>query len=610
MDQENKISQTELLSIKGGFLKKTFKLFKPFIKWFGVIIFILFVIQIIGAFSPYLFGKSVDAVINKDLNLTFLYIGIAFLISLFQAQFLSHLKDKIQLTKLDDHIEKAFSLKSLRKMFDFSVGQHVNEHSGVKQSIVSRGQNALMNLIFNITYSILPTIIQVIATLIMLAFFDWQISLLALVFVFLYVLFSYRKNLAFYSEIDKIRKKHQAQTKLQTELFRNSTLVISESQENSTLFDFKNKWDDVTDFDNKTWLNYLESFYSNRFFIIIGQYACLAIGVYMILIGKHSTGMFVTFFAWISAIFGNIIQVMNSQRQILFQIVEIKKFYELLDILPDINKNEQGKILKDFKGEIEFKNVSFAYPYRKSVFEDEEEKNKREEGHTISDVSFKIPAGIKVGFVGVSGSGKSTIINLIRRYYDPKKGKIFIDGVPLKDLDLRWFRTQVGNVEQKIELFDRSIRENILFGLPDGVKITEENLNKIIQDASLGEFIKGLKETGLDTMIGENGIKVSGGERQRIGIARALIKNPKILIFDEATSALDAHNEKLIHDSINRSAKGRTTIIIAHRLSTVVDADMIIVVDKGKIVGVGKHNELRESCPEYQKLIKNQVVTI
>ncbi len=120
----------------------------------------------------------------------------------------------------------------------------------------------------------------------------------------------------------------------------------------------------------------------------------------------------------------------------------------------------------------------------------------------------------------------------------------------------------------------------------------------------------GLKDNGLDTMIGEGGIKVSGGERQRIGIARALIKNPKILIFDEATSALDAYNEKLIHDAINIGSKGRTTIIIAHRLSTVIDADIIFVVDGGKIVGQGKHDELKDTCPEYQKLIKNQVVTI
>jgi ABC-type multidrug transport system fused ATPase/permease subunit len=169
-------------------------------------------------------------------------------------------------------------------------------------------------------------------------------------------------------------------------------------------------------------------------------------------------------------------------------------------------------------------------------------------------------------------------------------------------------RSKIGNVEQKIELFDRSIRDNILFGIQDPTTISEDVLLKAIKDASLEDFINKLKDNGIDTVIGEGGIKVSGGERQRIGIARALIKNPQILIFDEATSALDSINEKLIHEAINRGAKGRTTIIIAHRLSTVMDADCIFVVDSGRIVAQGTHEELIKSSKEYQNLIKNQIL--
>ena len=301
---------------------------------------------------------------------------------------------------------------------------------------------------------------------------------------------------------------------------------------------------------------------------------------------------------------------MQSQRRILFQIVEIKKYFELLDIIPDINPNIDGKTISDLHGKIEFKNVSFAYPYRKSAKEEEEETSEeKEQEHAIENISLTIPAGAKVGFVGVSGSGKSTIVNLMRRYYEATKGEIVIDGVNIKDLDLRWLRSQIGNVEQKIDLFDRSIRDNIIFGLSEDKKdVLEEKLTKAVTDASLDEFIAKLKDHGLDTMIGEGGIKVSGGERQRIGIARALIKDPKILIFDEATSALDSINEKLIHESINRSAEGRTTIIIAHRLSTVMDADIIFVVAEGKIVGQGTHKELEKNNEEYQKLIKNQIL--
>ena len=264
--------------------------------------------------------------------------------------------------------------------------------------------------------------------------------------------------------------------------------------------------------------------------------------------------------------------------------------------------------MPNLQGEITFKNVSFSYPQRTSMLEDEEDETakKEEDERAISHVTFTIPAGAKVGFVGSSGSGKSTIINLMRRYYDPVHGTISIDGVNIKKLDLRWLRSHIGNVEQKIDLFDRSIRENILFVLPQGVVVTDKVIRHAISDASLDDFIGKLKD-GIDTYIGENGIKVSGGERQRIGIARALVKNPKILIFDEATSALDSVNEKLIHESINKSAAGRTTIIIAHRLSTVIDADILFVVSSGTIVDSGTHKELKARCPEYQKLIKNQI---
>ena len=196
----------------------------------------------------------------------------------------------------------------------------------------------------------------------------------------------------------------------------------------------------------------------------------------------------------------------------------------------------------------------------------------------------------------------------MRRFYDPTEGAILIDGKPLKELNLHWFRSRIGNVEQKIELFDRSIKDNIIFGLPDGKTPSNGEIAKAVTGASLDDFIAKLTDHGLDTVIGEGGIKVSGGERQRIGIARALIKNPKILIFDEATSALDSINEKLIHDAINRGSKGRTTIIIAHRLSTVMDADIIFVVAGGKIVGQGTHAELSANNEEYKRLIENQIL--
>jgi ABC-type multidrug transport system fused ATPase/permease subunit len=560
------------------FAKTVWQFFKPFKWWLFVIVSMLLVIQLIGTVTPYLFGRGVDAVIKGNIRLTFIFLGISFLITLFNSIGLWWFKETIELRHLDDHVEKAFSMNALQKMFGYSIGQHINEHSGVKQGVVNKGQSSLQNLMYALLYSILPAGFQTLTTLAVLIFFDWKIALVAFVFVVWYITASLKRNKKFFPTAEEIRKKNQSQDKLQSELYRNSTLVISEGQEMKTVDDFDEFSEKIVDFGVSNWLKYLRPYYLQRILIVVGQYGTLAVGVYLILIGKHSAGMFVTLFAWITAIFGNLQMIMSTQRQMLFQIVEIKKMFDLFNIKPDIDPNENGIVIENLQGKIEFKNVSFAYPYRKSTKEQEEdiENEDRKEEHTVSHISFTIPAGAKVGFVGVSGSGKSTIVNLMRRFYDPTEGEILIDDVNIKEMNLRWLRSRIGNVEQKIDLFDRSIKDNILFGLPSDAEVPEEKLKKAVEDASLTEFIEKLKDHGLDTVIGEGGIKVSGGERQRIGIARALIKDPKILIFDEATSALDSINEKLIHDAINRSAHGRTTIIIAHRLSTVMDANIIL----------------------------------
>lgn len=595
---------------KKSFIAQIMQLFRPFWKYILIILFILIIIQLVGTLAPYLIGKSIDAVTRGNISLTFYLLFFSFLIAVFQSVFLWWLKEHIEIKKLDSNILKSFSISSLNKMLQFSIGQHTNEHSGVKQTIVNKGQNSLSNLVETVFYNLVPNLIQVLVTLIILAIFDWRIASIAFVFSAVYIIISNKRNLRIYPIVDQLRKKHQSQGKIESELYRNSTLVISEAQELNTTKKFQGFWDVITDSEIKTWTNYLKTFYPQKIFIIVGQYICLALGLYFIIIGEHSIGMIVALFAWVGTIFGNLTNIMSTQRRILFQIVEIKKYFDLLDIAPDIDSNPNGIILENLKGEIEFKNVNFAYPYRKSAKqeEDEEEVEEKEEDHTVSGINFIIPAGAKIGFVGMSGSGKTTIVNLLRRYYEVTSGEILIDGINIKDINLKWLRSNIGNVEQKIDLFDISIKDNILFGLPvDKKNIDDKKLQKTIKDASLTGFVEKLKDHGLDTMIGEGGIKVSGGERQRIGIARALIKDPKILIFDEATSALDSYNEKLIHKAINHGAKGRTTIIIAHRLSTIADADKIFVVADGKIVGEGTHTKLSKSCKQYKELLKHQL---
>ena len=293
--------------------------------------------------------------------------------------------------------------------------------------------------------------------------------------------------------------------------------------------------------------------------------------------------------------------LLNIISSTLFGILEWRKFLEFYDIESKIFSKENAEIPKlDHKEEkegleIEFKNVDFSYPSKSDV-------------QIFKNLSFKIPSGKVVAFVGYSGSGKTTITSLIQRFYDPNNGEIKINDINLKDLDLKWLRKNIGIVSQEPILNSCSIKDNIIYGVDS---YSNELFKKVCEQSKVSDFVEDKNQFPLsyDTICGERGAVLSGGQKQRIAIARALIKNSKILIFDEATSALDAENECVVQNSINDIVKENkvTTIIIAHRLSTVKSADCIYVLDKGKICEFGTHDELIEKNGVYKQLIQNQI---
>ena len=269
----------------------------------------------------------------------------------------------------------------------------------------------------------------------------------------------------------------------------------------------------------------------------------------------------------------------------------------LKDIIPKTEENS-NKDKKESKGfGIDFKNVTFSYPTKKNI-------------NIINGLDLKVEPGKTVAIVGSSGSGKTTITNLLLRFYDVNEGEILINGIDIKDINLSWLRTNIGIVSQEPVLTSGTIRENILYGVDN---YTEKKFIEVCKLANVYSFAtdKKLFPKEFDTIVGERGIKVSGGQKQRIAIARALMKNAKILIFDEATSALDSENEALVQEAINNviNQKKITTIIIAHRLSTVKNANVIYVMNYGKIVEFGTHDELIEKNGEYKKLISRQLVS-
>ena len=260
-----------------------------------------------------------------------------------------------------------------------------------------------------------------------------------------------------------------------------------------------------------------------------------------------------------------------------------ERVFEILDEKIDILNAPDAKNIDTFSNSIIYKNVSFEYEQDKPI---------------LKDINIDIGKGQTVAFVGSSGSGKSTIANLLLRFYDVKSGAILVDGTDIKNITLESLRDKIGVVSQDVFLFNDTVRYNIAYGKLDA---TDEEIEMAAKAANAHKFISKMPE-GYNTLIGERGMKLSGGEKQRIAIARAMLKNPPILILDEATSALDSESEKLVQEAIETLMKNRTVVLIAHRLSTVKNADKIVVIDKGTIAEVGKHQELLDKNGMYAKL--------
>lgn len=300
-------------------------------------------------------------------------------------------------------------------------------------------------------------------------------------------------------------------------------------------------------------------------------------GVTLSISGEMSVGQlisFVLYSTFVGASFGGIAEL---YAQIQKAVGATERVFELLEETPENINSHHSATTEKIKGNVTFKNVAFSYPSRKEI-------------EVLKDVSFTANFGQKIAIVGPSGAGKSTISSLLLRFYDIASGEILIDNKSIYHYDLENLRGNMSIVPQDVILFGGSIRENIAYGKPDA---TEEEILKAAKQANALDFVNGFPEK-FDTLVGERGIKLSGGQRQRIAIARALLKNPSILILDEATSSLDSESEKLVQEALETLMEGRTSIIIAHRLSTIRNADAILVLNEGRIAEKGTHKELLE----------------
>jgi ATP-binding cassette subfamily B protein len=348
------------------------------------------------------------------------------------------------------------------------------------------------------------------------------------------------------------------------------------------------------------------------FFIALTSVAAIAtafaygIGGHLALNGTVTVGTLLAITALLARLYGPLTALSNVRIDVMTALVSFERVFEVLDLTPMVsNKNGAQELAKKIPS-IEFKNVSFSYPRPDQISLASLESAAKEEfiesGEVLKNVTFTVPAGSFTAIVGPSGAGKTTISTLVPRLYDVSSGSIQIDGIDVKDLTLESLRSSIGVVTQDAHLFHESIAENLRYAKHDA---TEEEMEQACRSAQIWELVQSLPNK-FDTLVGERGHRLSGGEKQRLAIARLLLKSPSVVILDEATAHLDSENEALVQKALKSALKDRTSIVIAHRLSTIRDADQIIVLEHGVIVERGKHDELIAAGGLYSELNERQ----
>ncbi|MFY7743056.1 MAG: ABC transporter ATP-binding protein [Flavobacterium sp.] len=543
-------------------------------KFFVGLLFLLFTGGTALAF-PKLMGMLVDCVKDKDLsaanNVALLLLGILFLQSFFSFfrifLFVNFTENTLA------NLRFALYANLIKLPMNFFTQKRVGELNSRISSDIAQIQDTLTTTIAEF----LRQFILIIGGVILLASESIKLTLMMLTIVPLVAVAA----VIFGRFIRKYSKKVQ-------DTVAESQVIVEETLQGiSNVKAFSNEWYEIGRYQSKIkeivsiaikggqYRGYFASFI---IFCLFGAIVGVVwFGVTLSIEGEMSVGQLITFVLYstfVGASFGGIAEL---YAQIQKAVGATERVFELLDEKPEAIKNNQNISSLKLKGNVSFNHVGFSYPSRKEIT-------------VLSDVSFQATFGQKIALVGPSGAGKSTISALLLRFYDVDKGEIIIDGKNIQDYDLAELRGNMSIVPQDVILFGGSIKENIAYGKPDA---TFEEIKLAAQQANALEFINGFPEQ-FETLVGERGIKLSGGQRQRIAIARALLKNPSILILDEATSSLDSESEKLVQEALETLMKGRTSIIIAHRLSTIRSADTILVLNNGIIAEQGTHKTLME----------------
>ena len=564
--------------------------FKEFIWPRKKIIFIGLLLIIIrslaGLVLPYASKNLIDEVIpSKDMEALYTLLIVVCLALLVQTV------TSFSLTRLLS-VEAQLLISELRakvqkKLLKLPISYFDNNKSGALVSRVMNDVEGVRNLVGTGLVQLIGGTFTAILSLVILIKINWLMTIFVLVPVAIFA-FIALKAFAYIRPIFRVRGKLNAEVTGRLTETLNGVRVIkgfnAEEQENKTFEDgverlFQNVKKSLT----ATAL--ITS--SSTLLLGLASAGIMGIGGYFIMQNTMTYGDFISFTLFLGFMIAPIVQMSNIGSQLTEAMAGLDRTQEIMEMDEEDDSTVRTVKLGKIKGDIVFENVAFSYDENKEV---------------LHDISFDAPTGSVTALVGSSGSGKSTIAGLAATFLNPKGGKVTIDGIDISTVNLSSYRSNLGVVLQDDFLYEGTIRENILFPRPNA---TEDQLVAAVQGAYVNEFTDRF-DLGLDTVIGERGVKLSGGQRQRISIARALLADPKIIILDEATSNLDTESEAFIQKSLHELMKDRTTFVIAHRLSTIQKADQILVIEDGNIVEKGKHDELIASKGRYWELFTYQ----
>ena len=472
---------------------------------------------------------------------------------------------------------------------------HLSRQTGGLSRDIERGTSGISFLMRFMVFNIGPTLLEIIMVVGILFFkYGFDFAAVILVSVVLYVFFSIRATDWRTQFVKEVNKADNSSSSRAIDSLLNFETV---KYFNNEKFE-ANRYDtDLAAWETARRKNRLSLFALNggqAFIIAAAMTSMLALAAINVAQGNMTIGDFVLVNAFTMQIFMPLNFLGFVYREIRGSLANIQNLFELLERKPMVNDESEAQTLVVNYGSIKFENVDFAYHEKRQI---------------LKNISFEVAAGSKVAVVGESGSGKSTLVKLLFRFYDPNKGTISIDGTDIKRCTQDSVRQHIGIVPQDTVLFNDTLYENIRYGRPDA---SIEDIEQAIKMAHLDKFVEALPDKG-ETQVGERGLKLSGGEKQRVAIARTILKRPPIMVFDEATSSLDSQSEQAILKALGEIAKGHTSFVIAHRLSTIVDADKILVMHKGELAEHGTHEQLLDQDGLYAKLWraqqKNRTVT-